>query len=200
MPRRRRSPAEARSEILDSATDLLAEGGVAAVTVRAVAARVGMTDAGVGHHFGGRDELLHALLRHGGRALRSAVEEATNSWLDGPADLDALIDSLAAVYAAGFAELALALHGAGWRERGVGLLEPVVQALHHRRRPVVPDDAETRVAVAALHHALATEPAFGPAFRRSAGLTGRSAVDAAATRAWWVRALVSTLGLDETLG
>lgn len=197
MPRRRRSSEEARSEILHSATDLLAEGGVAAVTVRAVAARVGMTDAGVGHHFGGRDELLHALLRHGGRTLRVAVEDATSAWLDGPADLDALIDSLAAVYGAGFAELALALHGAGWRERGVGLLEPVVEALQSRR-PNAADEAETRIAVAALHHALATEPAFGPAFRRSAGLTGGAAVDASPTRAWWVRALVATLGLDET--
>ena len=197
MARRRRSPAEARSEILDSATDLLAEGGVAAVTVRAVAARVGMTDAGVGHHFGGRDELLHALLRHGGRALRAEVEHATSAWLDGPADLEGLIASLAAVYEAGFAELALALHGAGWRERGVGLLEPVVDALQ-ARRPDGTGDAETRVAVAALHHALATEPAFGSAFRRSAGLSGRAAVDPVATRAWWVRALVATLALDET--
>ena len=196
MTRRRRSPDQARTEILDAATELLAEGGVACVTVRAVAARVGMTDAGVGHHFGGRDELLQELLRHGGRTLRAAVDEATSSWLDDAADLDALIGALAAVYAAGFAELALALHGAGWRDRGVGLLDPVVQALHARRRPVPEDDHDTRIAVAALHHALATDPAFGPAFRRSAGLTGRDAVDAAATQAWWTHALVATLGLS----
>jgi len=36
---------EARRLILDAAASLLAEGGIAAVQVRAVAARVGMTDA-----------------------------------------------------------------------------------------------------------------------------------------------------------
>ena len=36
-----------------------------------------MTDAGITHHFGSRDELLLALLHHGGRKLRGAVQVAT---------------------------------------------------------------------------------------------------------------------------
>jgi AcrR family transcriptional regulator len=55
--RTRRQPEEARRLILDAAASLLADGGVAAVQVRAVAARVGMTDAGVTHHFQSRDNL-----------------------------------------------------------------------------------------------------------------------------------------------
>lgn len=156
-----------------------------------------MTDAGVSHHFGDRDGLLHELLRHGGRTLRTAVDEAATSWIAGGASLGGLLDTLADVYRAGFAELALALHGAGWRDRGVGLLEPVVEVLHAERTPVPSNDLDTRIAVAALHQALATEPTLGSAFRRSAGLTGRAAVDDAATRAWWVAALAATLGLEE---
>ncbi len=196
MARRRRTPEEARDEILQAATDLLAEGGVAAVSIRGVAGRVGMTDAGVSHHFGDREGLLHELLRHGGRALRAAVDDASSSWIAGGESLGGLLEALAGVYRAGFSELALALHGAGWRDRGVGLLEPVVEALHAERAPAPSSDLETRIAIAALHQALATEPAFGAAFRRSAGLTGRAAVDDAATRDWWVAALATTLGLE----
>ena len=47
-----------------------------------------------------------------------------------------------------------------------------------------------------LHQALATDATIGTAFRRSAGLTGRAAVDSTATHAWWVRALAMTLDLE----
>ena len=142
-----------------------------AVQVRAIATRVGMTDAGVNHHFGTRDRLLEALLRHGGRTIRAGVEEVLGSWLDRGADLGELVEALAVFYRRGYGELAVALHAAGWRDEGSGMLDPVVDALHALR----PDAADvpvedTRLAVAALHQALATEPLYGPAFRRSAGL------------------------------
>src|SRR5258707_10937841 len=66
----RRPQDEARRLILDAGASLLAEGGVAAVQVRAVATRVGMTDAGVTYHFGNRDNLLAELLRYGGPGAR----------------------------------------------------------------------------------------------------------------------------------
>src|SRR3954471_11209611 len=92
--RARRSPDEARRLILDAAAALLAEGGVAAVQVRAVAARVGMTDAGITHHFGNREKLLAELLRHGGRQLRVALQDVLTAWLDHGADLLELVESL----------------------------------------------------------------------------------------------------------
>lgn len=199
--RTRRTPEESREAILDAAAALLAEGGVAAVQVRAVAARVGMTDAGVAHHFGTRDALLADLLRHGGRRLRAAVGTTLASWLEDGTDLDRLVTALAAVYAEGYGELAVALHAAGWRDRGSGMLDPLSVALHDLRpdRAQVPI-AETRLAVAALHQALATEALYGSAFRRSAGLTGRAATDPTAQLRWWTDQLARALGIDPPAG
>ncbi|MEV4319065.1 helix-turn-helix domain-containing protein [Actinocrispum sp. NPDC049592] len=187
----RRTPDEARRLILDAAEKLLAEGGVAAVQVRALAARVGMTDAGISHHFGTRDRLLEALLRHGGRKIRAGVEEVLGSWLNKGADLGELVEALAVLYRQGYGELAVALHAAGWRDEGSGMLDPVVDALHALRPADVPKE-DTRLAVAALHQALATEPLYGPAFRRSAGLDNP---DPAAQLRWWTVHLERSLGL-----
>ena len=129
----RRRPEEARASILHTAEQLLMAGGPPAVQMRAVAARLGMTDAGVAHHFGSRDELLAALLRHGGRRIRDAVTIATEGWLQRGASVQELIDAIYSVYAGGYGELAIALHAAGWREEGVGMLDGVVDALHNLR-------------------------------------------------------------------
>src|SRR3954471_15771606 len=145
----RRSRDEARRLILEAAERLLVDGGPAGVQVRAVAERVGMTDAGVYHHFGSRQNLLVALLRHGGRRLRQAVEEAVADWAGSDDDLTALVAAIASLYAEGYAELAVALHAAAGRAGGGGWLEPVVRALQDARERAVPppDIEETRLAV-----------------------------------------------------
>lgn len=163
--------------------------------VRAVARRVGMTDAGVTHHFGSRDALLRDLLRHGGRQLRGAVQEVLESWLEQGTDLLQLVESLAALYRQGYGELAVALHSGGWRDHGSGMLNPLVDVLH-RLRPRHASIDDTRLAVAALHEALATEPLYGSAFRRSAGFTGTAAIDSTAQLRWWSRQLALALNLD----
>lgn len=195
----RRSPEQARRALLDAAEQLLIEGGPLAVQVRAVAERVGMTDAGVYHHFGTRGELLVALLRHGGRRLRKAVESTVVTWADHGADVRSLVESVAELYRDGYGALAIALHAAGWRDPGGGLLEPAVQALHamrRRSRGRAPRIEETRLAVAALHQALATEPVYGAAFRRSAGIAPREAARSEEQLAWWSEALTTMLGLE----
>ncbi|WP_235783598.1 TetR/AcrR family transcriptional regulator [Amycolatopsis orientalis] len=194
-PRARRTPEEARRQILDAAASLLAESGVAAVQMRAVAARVGMTDAGVAHHFGNREKLLAELLRHGGRRLRDALRELLAGWLDHDADLLELVEALHSLYQGGFGELAVALHAAGWRDPGSGMLAPLVDALHGLRPPGSPID-DTRLAVAALHQAMAMEALYGSDFRRSAGFTGEAADDPAAQIHWWARQLHLALGLE----
>ncbi|WP_245191956.1 TetR/AcrR family transcriptional regulator [Amycolatopsis azurea] len=193
-PRTRRTPEEARRQILDAAASLLAEAGVAAVQMRAVATRVGMTDAGVAHHFGNREKLLAELLRHGGRRLRDALRDLLAGWLGHDADLLAFTEALHALYQHGYGELAVALHAAGWRDPGSGMLDPVVDALH-RLRPLGASLEDTRLAVAALHQAMATESLYGSAFRRSAGLTGDEADDPGPQVRWWARQLQLALGL-----
>lgn len=49
---------------------LLTEDSVAAVQVRAAAARLGMTDAGVTHHLGNSGNLLAELVRDTGRRMQ----------------------------------------------------------------------------------------------------------------------------------
>jgi TetR/AcrR family transcriptional regulator, repressor for neighboring sulfatase len=192
--RTRRAPENARALILDAAASLLTEGGVVAVQVRAVAARVGMTDAGINHHFGNRQNLLSELLRHGGRQLRASLREVVAYWLDGEPNLQDLVVSLDALYRRGYAELAVALHAAGWRDRASGMLDPVVDAVQRLRPPGSSVD-ETRLALSALHQAVAIDSLYGNAFRRSAGLTGRAADDPAAQFRWWSRHLELSLGL-----
>jgi TetR/AcrR family transcriptional regulator, repressor for neighboring sulfatase len=194
----RRSSDEAKRLILEAAEDLLVGGGPSAVQVRTVAQRVGMTDAGVYHHFGTRHDLLVALLRQGGRRLRQAVEQAVDDWTRGEPDLELLVAAIAALYRDGYAELAIALHAAGWRDPAGGLLEPVVEALHSARmragrRGTIED---TRLAVAAMHLALALDPIYGGAFRRSAGIDRQAARDPEPQLAWWSATLTGVLGLS----
>ncbi|MFJ6617699.1 TetR family transcriptional regulator [Kitasatospora sp. NPDC091335] len=72
-----------RRQIIDAALAAYAEAGSRKVSVRDIAQRVGMTDAGVLHHFGGREALLTAVLaardeaaaeRYGALEERSAEE------------------------------------------------------------------------------------------------------------------------------
>ena len=79
------------------------------------------------------------------------------------------------------------------------MLKPVVDALHTARlrqaRAPAPELLETQLVVAAMHQALAVDPSYGAAFRRSAGLTGRAATDPAAHVRWWAATLAAMLNL-----
>lgn len=189
----RRTPEEARRQILEAAAKLLAAGGPAAVQVRAVAAEVGVSDAAVNHHFGTREQLLSALLRFGGAALKSELHAALEGWSEGTADPAELVRVLAALYAGGYAELALALRQLGWRDTGSGLLDEVVDRLHAQALAncaagarTAPTREAVQLAVAAVHQAVATEPLFGDEFRRSVGLDA-DARDRVLD--WWVETL-----------
>ncbi|MFF2354578.1 TetR/AcrR family transcriptional regulator [Kitasatospora sp. NPDC058115] len=59
-----------RQQIIEAALAAYAEAGSRKVSVRDIAQRVGMTDAGVLHHFGGREALFTAVL-----AARDAASE-----------------------------------------------------------------------------------------------------------------------------
>ncbi|MEU8137549.1 TetR/AcrR family transcriptional regulator [Streptodolium elevatio] len=197
MARVRRNPDDARRMILEAAGKLLAAGGPAAVQVRAVAAEVGVTDAAVNHHFGTRDQLLDSLLRFGGTKLKAELHAVLGAWADGPPEPAELVRALAALYADGYAELALALHRSGRRDTGSGLLDEVVDRLHAQARHQCAAAGRTpplresiQLTVAALHQAVATEPLFGDEFRRSVGLdeTAREHM-----LDWWTEILRATL-------
>ncbi|WP_297802723.1 TetR/AcrR family transcriptional regulator [uncultured Brevundimonas sp.] len=73
--RRRRSPEEARREALTEARTLLLTGGPDAVTLSAVAGRIGVTHANLIHHFGSASGLQSALMGSMVQDLAAAIQD-----------------------------------------------------------------------------------------------------------------------------
>ncbi|MFB9392434.1 TetR/AcrR family transcriptional regulator [Streptomyces coeruleoprunus] len=69
-----------RQKILDAALAAYAEAGSRGVSVRDIAQRVGMTDAGVLHHFGSREALLTAVIEARDVAASEAYTPETVLW------------------------------------------------------------------------------------------------------------------------
>ncbi|MFD0371216.1 TetR/AcrR family transcriptional regulator [Streptomyces sp. NPDC127114] len=72
--------ADRRRKILDAALAAYAEAGSRGVSVRDIAQRVGMTDAGVLHHFGSREALLTAVIEARDTAALEAYTPETVLW------------------------------------------------------------------------------------------------------------------------
>jgi AcrR family transcriptional regulator len=58
-------PGETETAILAAARDILAEGGLDALSMRAVAARVGTTPTAIYHYFDSKDDLVGQVVAHG---------------------------------------------------------------------------------------------------------------------------------------
>lgn len=68
-----------RSLVLDTAARLFRDQGYAAVTLRAVAAEVGVKPASLYYHFANKDDLVAEVLDTGIRLVRDAVQEAVDA-------------------------------------------------------------------------------------------------------------------------
>ena len=176
----RRSADEAKQLILKAAERRLIDGGPEAVRVQLVARDVGVTDAAVHHHFGSREGLIEALLRHAARGLREQIEAAAQRWTPDTIDVAALADLISETYERrGYARLALWLSFTGWRHHGSGMLSELADALHGIRREraraqrrTPPPREDTLHWVALFHMVQVADPLVGDAMRRSAGLAG----------------------------
>ena len=74
--RKRLSPEQSRVAALEAARDLLIESGPQAVTLKAVAARVGRTHANLLHHFGSAGALQKALAGYLAREVTATIGDA----------------------------------------------------------------------------------------------------------------------------
>lgn len=74
--RRRLSPEESREAALEAARALLVEVGPQAVTLKAVAGRVGRTHANLLHHFGSADGLQKALIARMAQGIVGTIKAA----------------------------------------------------------------------------------------------------------------------------
>jgi AcrR family transcriptional regulator len=74
--RKRLSPEESRITALEAARGLLIEAGPQAVTLKAVAGRIGRTHANLLHHFGSASGLQRELARHLAETVCATIREA----------------------------------------------------------------------------------------------------------------------------
>lgn len=76
--RKRLSPEESRLVALNAARDLLVETGPQAVTLKAVAARIGRTHANLLHHFGSAHDLQKALAAYIAADVCATIKQAVH--------------------------------------------------------------------------------------------------------------------------
>ncbi|MEM6827794.1 MAG: helix-turn-helix domain-containing protein [Pseudomonadota bacterium] len=77
--RKRLSPEESRATALEAARALLIEAGPQAVTLKAVATRIGRTHANLLHHFGSASGLQKGLAEHLARTVCETIKEAVHA-------------------------------------------------------------------------------------------------------------------------
>lgn len=86
------SPQASRTAALDAARALLIEEGPQAVTLKAVATRIGRTHANLLHHFGSADELRSALAASMAERITERIGLAVLKARAGEADPRAIVD------------------------------------------------------------------------------------------------------------
>lgn len=89
---RRLTQFESRSAALRAARDLLVEDGPQAVTLKAVAARIGRTHANLLHHFGSAAGLQRALAEHLAAGICTRIGEAVIASRTGLGSARAVVD------------------------------------------------------------------------------------------------------------
>jgi AcrR family transcriptional regulator len=156
--RQRRTPQAAKLAILDAAERRLHDEGPEAVRIQRIAAELGITDAAIHYHFGTREALMDALLRRIGRRLVDDIEATIEGWAPDQIDVPVLGRLFQRAYAdERAAKLALWLSLAGWRPKGSGMLNALVERVHRARIEVAgkarrprPRLSDTQYAIALL--------------------------------------------------
>ncbi|MGT2515440.1 TetR/AcrR family transcriptional regulator [Sphingomonas panni] len=92
IARRRLSPEASRDAALDAARELLIEAGPQAVTLKAVATRIGRTHANLLHHFGSAAGLQKALAERMATSITATIGAAVLRARDGDHDPREIVD------------------------------------------------------------------------------------------------------------
>jgi AcrR family transcriptional regulator len=92
IKRTRLSPEESRSAAIGAARELLLEQGPQAVTLKAVAAKIGRTHANLLHHFGSAAGLQAELARAIAESVTSSIADAVERARAGDADARDIVD------------------------------------------------------------------------------------------------------------
>jgi AcrR family transcriptional regulator len=128
IERKRLTPDESRTAALDAARDILITEGPQAVTLKAVAMRVGRTHANVLHHFGSAVGLQKALAAMLAESVCESIAETVVSARRGEADPRLIVDmTFDAFDQQGAGALATWMIMSGNRDA----LDPILSSIHH---------------------------------------------------------------------
>lgn len=181
-PRKRLPPGESRLAALEAARVLLIEAGPQAVTLKAVAARIGRTHANLLHHFGSAAGLQRDLAAHLARTVCATIAEAVRaSWagLGSPREVVDLAFDAFDKEGAGALASWMILTG------NEDALTPIVETIHHLVDEIASDEANHRDSKSVHEDTLALvlmamgDALIGKALARSLRLSETAARDRA---------------------
>lgn len=171
--RRRLSHEESRTVAIDAARELLLEGGPQAVTLKAVAARVGRTHANLLHHFGSAAGLQRALASEMSTAICTNIAEAVAARRAGTGSRREVVDLVFDAFGRqGGGALAAWMLVTGNRDA----LDPVMTAIHGLIDQLHPHDGELVRATALTMVLIALgDSLMGEPMARALGLSSEAA-------------------------
>lgn len=126
LAKRRLSPEASRSAALEAARDLLIEAGPQAVTLKAVAARMGRTHANLLHHFGSAAGLQQALMTTMAERITGEIGAAVMKARSGEGSPRDVVDMTFNAFERGGGALASWMILSG----NDNALDPVLEAIH----------------------------------------------------------------------
>ena len=180
--RRRLPPEESRLAALGAARLLLIEAGPQAVTLKAVAGRIGRTHANLLHHFGSAAGLQRELAAHLAQTVCSTIGEAVRASRAGLGSPREVVDlAFDAFDKEGAGALASWMILTGNEDA----LTPIVEAIHALVDEIAADEASHRGSMAVHEDTLALvlmamgDALIGKALSRSLGLSETTARDRA---------------------
>lgn len=180
--RRRLSPEESRLAALEAARVLLIEAGPQAVTLKAVAGRIGRTHANLLHHFGSAAGLQRDLAGHLAQTVCTTIAEAVRASRAGLGSPREVVDlAFDAFDKEGAGALASWMILTGNEDA----LTPIVETIHALVDEIAADEANHRGTMAVHEDTLALvlmamgDALIGKALARSLGLSDTAARDRA---------------------
>lgn len=178
IARARLTPQESRSAALEAARTLLIEAGPPAVTLKAVAAKVGRTHANLLHHFGSAAGLQTELARLIEKRVTAGIAEAVQRARQGEADPREIVDRIFDAFdREGAGALAAWMILSGNRDA----LDPILESIHGLVHQLGPGPGDRPVHETTLWLVLAAlgDSLLGEAMARALGLPREKARDMA---------------------
>jgi AcrR family transcriptional regulator len=140
--KKRLSPEESRSAALYAAREILIETGPAAVTLKAVAARIDRTHANLLHHFGSAAGLQKALAAYLAETVCATIGRKMAESPPGERNVREIVDlAFDAFNSGGAGALATWMAATGNEDA----LDPIVEAIHRLIDGMAPDAHEKRL-------------------------------------------------------